>query len=118
MVTRKCKRFPISMPSTLVQKDKFRFKGSVRDISVRGCRVESVISPFTGMQVSIILHIVGEANPLTIENAAIRWCGSAGIGMEFLTVSKPEQDRLNRIVQQLENKPPAVIEIPQSNQFS
>jgi hypothetical protein len=101
------------MPSTLVQKDKFRFKGSIRDISIRGCRVESLISPFTGMQISILLHVVGEANPLTIDNAAIRWCGSAGIGMEFLTVSKTEQERLDRIIQQLENKPPAVIQIPQ-----
>lgn len=102
------------MPSTLVQKDKFRFKGSIRDISVKGCRVESLISPFTGMQVSILLHIAGEADPLRIDNAAIRWCGSSGIGMEFLVVAQPEQDRLNRIIQQLEKKPPAVIEIPPS----
>jgi hypothetical protein len=90
------------MPSTLVQKDKFRYKGSVRDLSIKGCRVESLISPFTGMQVSVILHVVGEANPVTIDNAAVRWCGSHGIGMEFLNVAKPEQDRLDRIIQQLE----------------
>lgn len=103
MVTRKCKRFPVSIPSTLVQRDKFRFKGSVRDLSVRGCRVESMISPFTGMQVTVVLHVVGEVSPVTIENAAIRWCGSHGIGMEFLSVAKADQDRLNRIVQHLES---------------
>jgi hypothetical protein len=102
MVTRKFKRFSISMPSTLVHKEHFRHKGSIRDLSEKGCRVESLIHPFNGMQVSVLLHVPGEANPITVENAAVRWCGSQGIGMEFLIVAKPEQDRLCRIIQQLE----------------
>ena len=106
------------MDSTVVHKDRFRHKGSIRDLSMKGCRVHSMITPFTGMQVSILLHLPGEANPITIENAAIRWVGSAGIGVEFLIVAKPDQDRLNRVIQQLENKPPAVIEIPQTRSFS
>lgn len=97
------------MTSTLVHKDRFRHKGSIRDLSAKGCRVESVITPFTGMQVSIQLHLPGEANPITIENAAIRWVGSAGIGMEFLIVAKPDQERLNQIIKQLESKPAAAV---------
>jgi hypothetical protein len=95
------------MPSTLVQKDKFRHKGSIRDLSAKGCRVESLISPFTGMQVTLLLHVPGEANPIMIENAAVRWCGSQGIGIEFLLVAQPEQDRLGRLIKQLEAKTPA-----------
>jgi hypothetical protein len=102
MVTRKFKRFPVSMSSTLMHRDRFQHKGKIRDLSAKGCRVESVITPFTGMQVSLLLHVTGEANPIAIENAAIRWCGSQGIGMEFLIVAKPHQDRLDRILQQLE----------------
>ncbi|HEU4684095.1 MAG TPA: PilZ domain-containing protein [Nitrospira sp.] len=104
MVTRKFKRFPVSMPSTLVHRDQFRHKGSVRDLSAKGCRVESVISPFTGMQVTMLLHVPGEAKPIIIENAAIRWCGSQGIGMEFLVVAKAEQDRLGILIQKLERQ--------------
>jgi hypothetical protein len=95
------------MPSTLVQRDQFRHKGSVRDLSAKGCRVESLISPFTGMQVSLLLHLPGEASPITIENAAVRWCGSQGIGIEFLVVAEPEQNRLGRFIQQLEKNAPA-----------
>jgi len=102
MVTRKFKRFPVSMPSTLLLQDSFRHKGSVRDLSERGCRVESLINPFTGMRLSLLLHVPGDAQPITIANAAIRWCGSQGMGMEFLTVAKPEQDRLGRVIRQLE----------------
>ena len=104
MVTRKFKRFPVSLPSTLVHKDQFRHKGSIRDLSAKGCRIESLISPFTGMQVTLLLHVPGEANPITIENAAIRWCGSQGIGMEFLIVAKPDEDRLGRFIQRLETQ--------------
>jgi len=36
-----------------------------------------------------------------IDNAAVRWSGSAGIGIEFLTVAPPHQDRLNHMIQRL-----------------
>jgi hypothetical protein len=71
--------------------------------------VESIISPFTGMQLAVHLHITGESKPILIDNAAIRWSGSAGIGLEFLTVAPPHQDRLDhmiqRLIQQLQIKP-------------
>ena len=102
MVTRKHRRFAVTMPSTLVQRDQFRHKGSIRDISARGCRVESMISPFTGMQVMLLLHVPGEPDPIMIDNAAVRWCGTQGIGVEFLIVAQPEQDRLGRLIKQLE----------------
>jgi hypothetical protein len=104
MVTRKHRRFAVAMPSTLVQRDQFRHKGSIRDLSVKGCRMESLISPFTGMQVTILLHVPGEAHPIKIENAAVRWSGTQGIGIEFLIMDKQEQDRLTRVLQQLEAK--------------
>lgn len=107
MVTRKHRRFLVSMPSTLVQRDQFRHKGSIRDLSTKGCRLESLITPFTGMQVTLLLHVPGETAPLKIENAAVRWCGSQGIGMEFLIVAEPEQARLGRLIQQLEKTAPA-----------
>lgn len=104
MVTRKHPRFPVSLSSTLVHKDHFSHAGSVRNLSIKGCRVDSIISPFTGMQLAMQLHIPGEPQPIMIDNAAVRWSGSAGIGLEFLTVAPPHQDRLNRMLQQLQPK--------------
>ena len=107
MVTRKHRRFLVSLPSTVVQRDQFRHKGAIRDLSAKGCRVESLITPFTGMQVTLLLQLPGEAVPWKIENAAVRWCGMQGIGMEFLVVAEPEQLRLGRFIQQLEKTLPA-----------
>jgi PilZ domain len=106
VVTRKHRRFLVTMPGTLVQRDQFRHKGSLRDLSAKGCRVESLINPFTGMQMSLLLHVPGEAQPIKIENATVRWCGSQGIGIEFLIVAEPEQARLGHFIQQLEKTVP------------
>jgi hypothetical protein len=66
--------------------------------------VESLISPFTGMQITIQLHIPGEPQPILINNATVRWSGSAGIGIEFLTIAAPQQDRLSLMIKQLQPK--------------
>ena len=70
--------------------------------------MESVISPFTGMQIAMQLHVPGEPQPIMIDNAAVRWSGSAGIGVEFLTLAPPDQARLDRMIQQLQ--PRAVLQ--------
>lgn len=94
----------MSLSSTLVHRDHFRHAGSVHNLSVKGCRVDSIISPFTGMQLTVQLHIPGEPRPIVIDNAAVRWSGSAGIGLEFLTIAPPHQDRLDRMIKQLQPK--------------
>jgi hypothetical protein len=104
MVTRKHPRFSVSLSSTLVHKDHFRHAGSVRNISAKGCRVDCIISPFTGMQLTVQLHIPGERLPILIDNAAVRWSGSAGIGLEFLTVAPLHQDRLDHMIRHLQPK--------------
>ena len=104
MVVRKFPRLSVTLPCTLIQKDKLRYTGSVQDLSQKGCRIESVIRPFTGMQLELQLQPPGEATPITISNATVRWTGFHGIGFEFLTVSPPNQARLNRILEQLAAK--------------
>ena len=91
----------MSLSCTLVHQNRFRHAGSVRDLSAKGCCVDSIISPFTGMQLTIHLHIPGESKPIIVDNAAVRWSGSAGIGLEFLTVAPSHQDQLGRIIERL-----------------
>jgi hypothetical protein len=104
MVVRKFPRFPITMPSTLIQQDRLRYSASLRDLSLKGCRVDSIIRPFTGMQLEIHLQLPEEATPITVSKAAVRWSGSHGIGVEFLSMAPPQQERLNRVVEQLSAK--------------
>jgi len=106
MVVRKFPRFPVTVPSTLIQRDKLRYTGTVKDLSRKGCRIESVIRPFSGMQLELHLQPPGDPTPIMISNAAVRWTGLHGIGLEFLTVLPTEQERLNRVLEQLSAKVP------------
>lgn len=101
MVTRKFPRYQVSLSSILVQRDRLKYNAALRDVSVKGCRVESVIRPFTGMQLEVSLQLPGEATPITITNAAVRWTGSHGIGIEFLTIAPPQLERLNQLITKL-----------------
>lgn len=101
MVTRKFPRFLTRLSSVLVQRDKLRYDAAVCDVSIKGCRVESPIQPFTGMQLEVSLQLPGEATPIIINNAAVRWTGSHGIGIEFLTIAPPQLERLTQLITRL-----------------
>lgn len=101
MVVRKFPRFPVAVQSTLVQRDKLRYNASVKDLSLKGCRLESLVQPFTGMQVELLIELPGEPTPIHIDKGTVRWSGSQGIGVEFLTMAPSEQERLKRVVKQL-----------------
>lgn len=60
-----------------------------------------MVRPFTGMQVELLIELPGEPTPIHISRGAVRWSGSQGIGVEFLTVAPAEQERLKRVVEQL-----------------
>ena len=112
MVVRKFPRFPVVMPSTLVQRDKLRYNASVKDLSLKGCRLESVVQPFTGMQVELFIELPGEPTPIHISRGAVRWSGSQGIGVEFLTVAPAEQARLKTVVEELSVKVGQALIVP------
>jgi hypothetical protein len=101
MVTRKFPRYPAAITSILMQRDRLKYNASIRDVSVKGCRVESLIRPFTGMQLEVSLQLPGEATPIIINNAAVRWTGSHGIGIEFLTIAPPQLERLTQLITRL-----------------
>ena len=104
--------FLLQSRARLVQRDKLRYNASVKDLSLKGCRLESVVRPFTGMQVEIFIELPGESTPIHINRGAVRWSGSQGIGVEFLTVAPAEQERLKRVVEQLSVKVGQALILP------
>ena len=101
MVVRKFPRFPVSAPSTLVQRDKLRYNAVVKVLSLKGCRLESTLRPFTGMQVELFIQMEADATPIHISKGTVRWSGSQGIGVEFVTIDASDQGRLKQMVEQL-----------------
>lgn len=104
LVTRRHARVTVSFPVMLVHKDHFQHQGTVLDLSIKGCRVKSTVQAFTGMQLGVLLHVPG--NTIAVQNAAVRWSGSHGMGIEFLAIGAADQERLNCVLQNLEGSTP------------
>ncbi len=112
MVVRKFPRFQVSAPSTLIQRDKLQYNALIKDLSLKGCRMESTLRPFTGMQVELFLQVEADATPIRISKATVRWSGAQGIGVEFLTIEASEQERLKQTVEQLSTTAGQALIVP------
>jgi hypothetical protein len=53
------------------------------------------------MHVSLSLEVPGEAAPLLIERAAVRWNRGRSVGVGFITVASPHKERLDQLLSQL-----------------
>jgi c-di-GMP-binding flagellar brake protein YcgR len=74
-------------------------KGTMFDLSVRGCAVTSMSSVQPGSAVRILIRATDFGSPITITSAAVRWSDGGEFGVEFLDLSEIDQRRLHRLLQ-------------------
>ncbi len=79
--------------------------GTVSDLSVRGCKVESEASIYIGKRLALEIYLPGQEASLHVEQAAVRWVRKEEFGLEFLCMQPEEQVRLDRFVSTLETGP-------------
>ena len=72
--------------------------GQVQDLSVPGCRLESMAALQVGQTVNLHLTFKPTHAPLRIPLAVIRWVESPWAGLEFIGMSIADQARLRRLV--------------------
>jgi hypothetical protein len=114
MVIRKHGRYSAVWPLTLVHNG-IEYQGTTRDISLKGCAVQTSLRAFGGMQLRVHMMVPDQSEPLRIQKAFVRWQSQDVIGLEFSQVGEAEQIRLCRVIQDLEGarpKPSPVIEEP------
>ncbi len=93
-------RIQIGLPVT-ISSPHAAAKGMVRDLSVRGCRVQ-VDSHFPeGALLQLQVQVVENAPSIEVEAAVVRSSRPGFIGMEFLRVRKDEMHRLSQFVRGL-----------------
>lgn len=101
MDLRRHQRFPVHFHSTLSGLQRGDWTGTIVNLSKGGCQVETKSQVYSGMHVSLRLDVPGDPSPLRIERAAVRWNRGGAIGVGFLTVSPPEQERLDQLLARL-----------------
>ncbi len=112
MVIRKHGRYRAIWPLTLVHNG-IEYHGTTRNISLKGCAVQTSLPAFAGMQLRVQIMTPDDSEPLRIQKAFVRWRSHDVIGLEFSKISEAEQSRLGRVIQGLDGacpKPSHVME--------
>lgn len=68
--------------------------GLILDLSIRGCRVCGTAPVKKGDYIALSVKLGGQAHPVEIELASVRWVGINDFGVEFIRLSGRDQQRL------------------------
>lgn len=105
MEQRKTPRFPVRFRSSFTSLNIVGGDGSIVDLSLRGCRVDSSIKVRPGTSLEVRIQTSEEEPPLKIQEAVVRWSRGQEFGLEFVTLVPEEWARLQHTVTQLELHP-------------
>jgi hypothetical protein len=72
--------------------------GTILNLSEGGCCVLTDSQVYAGIQLTLDLHVPEEASPIHIEKAAVRWNRGPELGVGFITVAPPHQERLGQLL--------------------
>lgn len=99
---RQTARFPVRFHSSFTSTNVVGGEGSVVDISVRGCRIETSTHLLPGTVLELRLYLSQDDPPLGVTKAVVRWVRSRFFGVEFLSLEPEEWARLQHLVKELE----------------
>jgi PilZ domain len=90
-------RFPINFPVTFTSSE-VDGEGSVADISMAGCTIESGAKLERGLVLRMSLPILDVMPPIEAHAAIVRNVQQSRRGVEFLQLQKTEKDRLREFI--------------------
>jgi hypothetical protein len=91
MEKRKCPRFPVMLPT--VFSGERAGGGLVVDVSLEGCRIQSVLPMRKGDYIRMRIDLIGET--LAGDLAVVRWSKQGEFGVELIRMAPDQQARLH-----------------------
>jgi PilZ domain len=104
MDLRRHQRFPVHFQSVLSGQPRGEMIGTLINLSKSGCRAKIDGKVYSGMQVSLRFDVPGEPSPICIDRAAVRWSSGGEVGVGFITVASPHQERLDQLLARLKQE--------------
>lgn len=98
-------RFPVRFRSSFTSTNVVGGEGSVVDVSIRGCRIETSTHIHTGTVLELRLYLSPEEPPLGVAQAVVRWARAKYFGVEFVSLKPEEWARLQHFVTELDRHP-------------
>jgi len=105
MEQRKNLRFNVQFRSSFSSIGMVGGEGTIMDLSVRGCRIESPTDVQPGASLRVVITAIEHEPPIQIQHALVRWSRARQFGVEFVTMAPEEWARLQRTVKQIEMEP-------------
>jgi len=105
MEQRKDTRFPVEFRSSFSSANVVTGDGTLNDLSIRGCRVFSLIEVKPGTVLKLRIHASEDEPPIQISQSVVRWCRAGSFGCEFVNLSPDEWARLHHVIRELEMEP-------------
>jgi hypothetical protein len=100
MVVRKHPRFAVQLPVSF-STEEVDADGTVYNLSLGGCRVESDHPMQGGEYVALRLRVSYDESPISIQVAVVRWSVGGEFGLEFLVIAEEEKERLRVVLANL-----------------
>lgn len=105
MEQRKDERFPVEFRSSFSSANVVSGDGTLSDLSVRGCRVFSLVEVRPGTALQLRIHASDHEPPIQISQAVVRWFRAWSFGCEFLNLNPGEWARLHHVIRELKVHP-------------
>ena len=100
MDLRRHQRFPVRFHTVFSGPKLSESVGTVINLSESGCCLETDCQVYTGIQLALRLEVPDEA-PIHIERAAVRWNRERQLGVGFITITSPHQERMVALIAKL-----------------
>ena len=78
--------------------DGIQGQGEILNLSRRGCAVQSEAAVATRMYLALQLYLPGDEDPVTIDQAVVRWTAVQQFGVEFMQLQDHAVQRLHHFV--------------------
>ncbi|HKW85582.1 MAG TPA: PilZ domain-containing protein [Nitrospiraceae bacterium] len=94
-------RIPVDLPVFFATPDSAGIgvkKGSMYNLSLRGCAVTSVATVEVGTDIALFIQVPDEVITIKVDQATVRWAHLGEFGMEFLRLRDEEQQRLHLLL--------------------
>jgi hypothetical protein len=105
MEHRQYPRFPVQFRSSFSSTNIVSGEGNLGDLSIRGCRVFSLIDVKVGTALQLRIEVADGEPPIQVSQAVVRWSRGGSFGLEFMTLTPDEWARLQHVVKELELEP-------------
>lgn len=95
---RRGRRVLISCRLFFFGEEEFEGEAKLLDISASGCRANSSVPLEPGMTLRLSLFLPDHQWPLRINEAIVRWIDNNEFGLEFVSITMAQRERLRALV--------------------